>query len=332
MIHGRRYVRPFSAVLVVAIIGIGFSASAAYAKSAFVSPTRLHSLLEEAAAITSLPANTVPSISSAATATGQFVAVGAGCTGYANLTSSPIRKCTFGDKSAKHTIVLLGDSHATMWLPAFNLIGKERHFRIIDLWKASCGAVTLPFVPYLYSSRSSFPQCTQFLKWAIGEVNSLDPSLVVISEQDGDGSPPPGTTGGIVSASAWESGLAKTLGSIVSPNTQKFVLGDVDYLTQDSGGGPACLAAHESSIQRCSEPVAEATSSRYSGSDQAATSQAGAHYVDVIPWLCSKVCSAIVQKTLVFADPGHLTTQMTELVAGALEGALSASLGAALAQ
>jgi peptidoglycan/LPS O-acetylase OafA/YrhL len=46
--------------------------------------------------------------------------------------------CVIGDEKATTTVVLYGDSHAAMWLPALELIASERHWRIVPVIKVAC--------------------------------------------------------------------------------------------------------------------------------------------------------------------------------------------------
>ena len=41
--------------------------------------------------------------------------------------------CSYGDKSATRTIALAGGSHAEHWITALDLLGKQHHFKVVDL-------------------------------------------------------------------------------------------------------------------------------------------------------------------------------------------------------
>jgi hypothetical protein len=291
-------------------------------------PATLQTLVSQASSIKVLPAKTTPTLAGDLNSNwGQPMAISAGCAGYFPVTTLPIDKCTFGDPNGKHTIVILGDSHATMWLPALDLIGRKMNLKVIDLWKSNCPSVTGQFTPWITSQDVPYPQCTQFKQWAIKEINTLDPSIVILSNLDGDGNQPHTAP---ISASAWQAGIEQTLNSIQSPNTKKFVLGQTPNLANDVGGGATCLAAHESDVQYCSEPVAVAMAKQLPDADKNAAESSGGQFIDVVPWMCSSVCTAIVGTSLVYVDIGHITAPMAELTAGAFEAALdSAIVGAA---
>lgn len=48
------------------------------------------------------------------------------------------KTCDFGDLNSKKSIVLVGSSHATQWLPALDAIGKRNNFKVINITKSSC--------------------------------------------------------------------------------------------------------------------------------------------------------------------------------------------------
>jgi hypothetical protein len=54
--------------------------------------------------------------------------------------------CTYGDKSSKRVIVLFGDSHAWMWLPAIVPFAMSKHFKVQLLTVAGCPVAEITFV------------------------------------------------------------------------------------------------------------------------------------------------------------------------------------------
>lgn len=46
--------------------------------------------------------------------------------------------CEFGDKGATKIILMLGDSYSEQWYPAFDIIGRELHYKIIGANSISC--------------------------------------------------------------------------------------------------------------------------------------------------------------------------------------------------
>src|SRR5207302_10722695 len=59
--------------------------------------------------------------------------------------------CAFGDLAGSRTVVVLGDSNAFMWLPAFDQIGKRLHWKVIVLAKNSCPPIYM--LVYLWAKQ-----------------------------------------------------------------------------------------------------------------------------------------------------------------------------------
>ena len=94
-------------------------------------------MVAAAARITTLPKDLTPPLADAARDGGELLAkTQTGC----NANSQPVTvpACIWGDRAGSRTLVLLGDSHARMWLPAFDAIGKRLHWKVVLLAKSSC--------------------------------------------------------------------------------------------------------------------------------------------------------------------------------------------------
>src|SRR5207237_2122181 len=81
-----------------------------------------------------VPSNLTPSLTAAVGAVPLIVSNGCSLQD-AGVTSKP---CFFGDTKSHTSVVLFGDSHATTWFPALDMISKQQHWRLVDLTKAAC--------------------------------------------------------------------------------------------------------------------------------------------------------------------------------------------------
>jgi peptidoglycan/LPS O-acetylase OafA/YrhL len=66
--------------------------------------------------------------------------------------------CTYGDKSASHTIALAGGSHAEHWITALDLLGKLHHFKVTTYLKMGC-PLTTEEVPLVMGDNRPYPKC-----------------------------------------------------------------------------------------------------------------------------------------------------------------------------
>ena len=56
----------------------------------------------------------------------------------------------------------------------------------------------------------------------------------------------------------------------------------------------------------------------YNKAERTAALAEGARYIDVIPWLCAKRCSAVIANYDVYVDGDHLSTSYTLHLEGVL--------------
>ena len=146
-------------------------------------------------------------------------------------------------------MVMYGDSHAGMWFDALNVIAKEAHWRLVDLWKGGCPVDSLTYRVPPGSGKPGTPwvACEQWQRWALGRINSLNPNLLVLTQElrvNQDAKP--------FTFQQWGQGLTTTFHRIHIPRSRVVVLGNIPFLPDNP---PECLARHSSNIQACSGPL-----------------------------------------------------------------------------
>ncbi len=235
----------------------------------------------------------------------------------------PIGACTFGDPAGSRTIVLFGDSHIAMWFSAFNLMGQRLHWKIVLLEKSAC-SVPSTSVTRTETSNGAvavpYPECVIWRQDAIARINELRPDLVVISDDTNNIAP----DGRPLGAAEWSAGLEATLNQIRPSTTAMLILGDIPHMSQPSP--PECLAQHSHEIQACSTPRAVAVAAEHGDVERAVARVTGAKYLDVTPWLCSSVCTALVGDMAVYLNEDHVTATYATYLAGAIEEAVAPML------
>jgi hypothetical protein len=281
-------------------------------------------MVAAAARITTLPKDLTPSLKDAAHDGGEvLVKTQKGCLiGIPEQVSVPA--CVWGDRAGSHTLVLLGDSHARMWLPAFDAIGKRLHWKVVLLAKSSCPPPYTGF--YNFMSKSAYTACDRWHRYTIARINHMKPDLVVMS---GDDLYPVNSQGKPMARAVWAAGLLKALNMITSTKAKKVVLGDTPRLGKNpwNVSGPYCLAAHEDDVQACSSQRAAVLKYLYNDTEQSVAKQAGAQYIDVFPWFCSSVCTAVISNIVVYMDQNHITATYATYLSGALQAALQPAMG-----
>jgi peptidoglycan/LPS O-acetylase OafA/YrhL len=242
-----------------------------------------------------VPANLTPNL---AGATGDTPAVYTdGCMD--TYTDLSLRPCVFGDKTSSTTIVLTGDSHAGMWFPAVENAAIANKWRLIVWTKVACPAYDLPiFSPVL---NRTWPECDQWRLNVLKAIAKIHPILVIVA-----------ATHVYTSAynftpydRVWLNGMKREVQDIRQAGSQALVMGPMPQSPVDV---PGCLSSHLTDATACTIPASIAIDASGMMAEQAATQQAGGHYIDIQPWFCTtKTCAVMVDNLLVYRDDQHLT-------------------------
>jgi hypothetical protein len=140
-----------SLITLTACRGSAESATSRPVEVSAVPTSKILRMVAAAARITTLPKDLTPTLKDADRDNGDFPAnTQTGCALFWQEITAPA--CVWGDRVGSHTLVLLGDSHARMWLPAFDVIGKRLHWKVVLLSKSSCPA---PYTDF-YNGGGSF--------------------------------------------------------------------------------------------------------------------------------------------------------------------------------
>ena len=267
----------------------------------------------EARSITRVPASIDPGLAQAASDWGGGVE-GAGCA--PDLTQSTEHLCFLGDVHAHRLMIVYGDSHALMWLPAFDFIARNAHMRLLVLGKTNCPASPIDIAgpPGAGPPGSSYVACDRWHSWAVRTINRLSPSMVVVSQASYYLTPKQKE----FTASHWQSGLAQLFRSIHVPDADKVLLGNIPLLAQP---GPSCLSAHLDDAPACSTPVTRAYE-RLDQSDLSVAESLHIRYIDPTPWFCSNVCTAVVGSYDVYMDDIHVSATYATYLRNVLAHAL----------
>lgn len=89
--------------------------------------------------------------------------------------------CDIGVMGGTPVVVLVGDSHAANWIPAFEVLGQEKGWRVISYTKSACSLtlrdITVKGKPY--------SECTQWSQAVLSDISALRPDLVVLGRSRG---------------------------------------------------------------------------------------------------------------------------------------------------
>ena len=149
--------------------------------------------------------------------------------------------------------------------------------------------------------------CEQWQRWAISRINSLKPNLLILTQELRVNQ-----TSKPFTFQQWGQGLATTFHRIQIPKSRVVVLGNIPFLPDNP---PECLARHSSNIQACSGS-SDTYLTGYNQVEEEVAHSVGARYIDVVPWFCSTVCTAVVGHYEIYFDQAHVAAVYTYVLAG----------------
>jgi hypothetical protein len=244
---------------------------------------------------TALPSVLVPPI---ATASSDGVNLGA-CSQYPVLTR---KVCNLGDPTGTKTLVVFGNSHSVMWMPALSLIAKAEGWKLYPIVREACAYETYGDVDQVWSAQNT---CSTFYDWAKTTIKRLHPDVIVMGSYD--------------ETPGWIAGEGQIVHQL-KPFTKRFIL-----LGDDVKGNPpeTCLARAGATQGTCTRP--EGSDSLELQAQNIATTR-NVDFLDIRPLMCEdEICPSEIGGFIPTKDSAHLTPQFSAFVAPAL--ALALNLG-----
>lgn len=275
---------------------------------------QIAALVKSAPDIKIVPSDVTPPLSEAAgNGTGSYyTATENGCSGPA--------ECVYGDTSSTKTIVLFGDSHADMWLPAFDPIGKALGYKIVLMYEGACPAASvLVFVQpgQGYAGQEGYyTTCDTWRTEAIADIKALDPTLVLLASKTFEDYSSPTK---FFTAAQWKAGLKTTVDALESKTTKVGIIGDITYMPRIL---PECLAAYPTDVQKCGGPNPNTASHGNQAAEIAEAKALKIPYISTIQWICSKKCSPVIGTMIVDLNQTHINATYAEYLTGVMEAAV----------
>ena len=300
---------PASAGLVVVLSlvilrSIGATAERFEAAAAAVKPP---ALVETASAATVLPAKSLPAVVAAVRAAergdplpspltppvdklrGDFYTFPDGCTPSGHGTSS--KACRLGSAGAAKTIVVFGDSHAEMWMPAILAMARRDGWAVVPLVKVRC-------VPRSWGGTD---ECGRWSRWAKRRAEALRPDVTLLI----------GSRAGTVDPLRSVRPLAAMSSALKRFSASVIVIGDSPSQTRDPVD---CLLAPGATMKTCTGK-GTAVQARAEAAVAANAKRDGVDYIDTRPWFCGHphgssttlLCPMVVNQTIAYVDRGHVS-------------------------
>lgn len=230
--------------------------------------------------------------------------------------------CTYGDKAAQTTIVMVGDSKMAQWQGALDALGKREHWRIVAMTKNHC-----PFTDAMTVTGEGQVQrdCRDWGRSVLGIIKKMKPDAVLTSQRYKMALPSGKTSLDDRTTAAMQSGLESYWSQLVDAKIPLVVV--LDNPVPITAPVYECVAKHLKDLTSCSFDRSEGTRQSAAPVQMAAAEQVpGVSVVDMAPDICpdGTKCAAVIGNVMVYRQGTHLTASYVQT--------LTASLGKRLAK
>ena len=230
--------------------------------------------------------------------------------------------CPRGNTYAQDTVVVLGNSHGRMWIPAFETIAEREAYRTFYFVKQQCAAHDFD-VGSLGDSDDVWEECTDFREWAISQIERLRPDLVVVSTSgpnptlyDDEGN---AVAGSEARDDFVRDGMAQTLNRLRPLADRVVLVRDVPAVEVDPS---TCLTTGSPDLGDCLSGTGD-QSRRVADLSVQAARATGTPVVDPTRWVCwQEQCPVVIGNMLPYRDQTHLSAVYAESLADELGQAL----------
>ncbi len=223
-----------------------------------------------------------------------------------------VKRCVFGDRTAKKNVALVGNSHAIHWLPALHQVALKEHFKITTFFTEQCFATD---VRIEFSTPTQTENCHKWGREVLRETNSAAYDLVITSNRTYKQPVEKGPRNQV-----FQKGYTAFVKQWLNADRKVLVIRDTPLPDATLDSVPDCLAQNRTNPARCSgerdkwireDPLAEAVK----GLDDKRAAVA-----NLSDWFCTEHrCPSVIGRTMVYFDASHMTATYSRTLAPVLE-------------
>lgn len=229
-----------------------------------------------------------------------------------------VPNCIGGDETATRTIVLYGDSHATMWMPAIDRIAKATGWKVVLFAKLACPLVEEAV--WSYQLNKPFDECQTWQAQVLPQIQALHPEVLLVTDQwkpavkdnakDDNGV-----------LSLWQRAFPAALERLRSYTDRLVVLGNVPSQSLDPA---TCIAAPSADPFTCTTLRSDAEFAEVNQVEKSAALAVGGQYISTIAWGCTtQFCPTVIGGRVAYFDRWHYS----DTYVAWLEPVMQAALG-----
>lgn len=213
--------------------------------------------------------------------------------------SNPI--CEGGDLNANRLIVLYGDSHATMWMPAFDAIGKEAGWKIRLFAKLACPLVEETI--WSYQLNRPFEECQRWQAKVLTDIKNLQPEIIVVTDQW----KPAVKDGKIHDAGVvplWQRAFEPAMKKLAGFTDRLILLENSPSLSEDP---VSCITMRDPLPLFCMPFTEDAAREDINSIEKRGVEAAGGEFIPVVSWACTNFCPTVIGGRIAYFDRWHFT-------------------------
>jgi peptidoglycan/LPS O-acetylase OafA/YrhL len=233
------------------------------------------------------------------------------------------RSCVQGDRAAAHTVLVVGDSLASSYVPGVLAAVEPEGWNVIALTRSGCPALKIEVLRV--ASRRPYPDCTQHQDLLGRRVAELKPDLIVVTNSS---SP----VRGLLASGATGDEALSQWGRAVEVSVKEFAKTAPVVVLQGPPRGKDLnvCATRFSAPADCvsTPPPVHAKVDKVEKKAITSVDDQDVRYVRTQAWFCSKdgKCPGFVGTTPTFVDGGHLTPEASRSLAALIADALDKSV------
>ncbi len=213
--------------------------------------------------------------------------------------------CHMGNTKSTNKVVVFGDSHALMWMPAILAMAQVDAWNVIPLIRKGCEVPTWTGNGYSFDPASNIAPCHAWYSWARQQVQRLRPDVVLISGCCS------GATGSI--ATTIRQTYVATAAALRPFARSVIVIEDEEQIKAQPVD---CLLAAGATLRSCMTVQTSADVAFNNGLAQLAKAKQFG-FLKTRGWFCyQNQCPMVVGTTVAYADTGHITVEYAQRLAG----------------
>jgi peptidoglycan/LPS O-acetylase OafA/YrhL len=231
------------------------------------------------------------------------------------LTQSKVVTCAYGNPKSPIKVAVVGDSKATQWLPALQLLAGKNNWNLEVFAKSSCALSVATAVDKAGKPDES---CTEWNRVVLPRLIAEKPDFVITSQAtpqaiDGDGQ---------VSTEAMVTGMRRAWQALAEVSSQIIVIADNPFPGMNVY---ECVQQHRQDLSRCTYPRDfRETRGGYPTQLLAVRGQPHVKMIDLYDAICPTAhCSPVIGNVLVYRQGSHLTVTYVNSLTPRLARALT---------